>query len=83
MLRVTLYSKPDCHLCEQLHDDLAFLQREITFAVDSQDITQDERLFAQLRYLIPVLEIAGVMHYPPHDLLRLRTELLAAQRAAT
>ncbi len=80
-MQITLYTKPNCHLCEQLQDDLAWVQREVDFTVTSVDITGDPALMNQFQYLIPVLEIAGVLYYPPHDLLQLRQRLLDAVRA--
>jgi hypothetical protein len=80
-MQITLYTKPDCPLCEHLQNDLAWVQREVDFTVALQDINSDPALFAQFQYLIPVLEIAGVLYYPPHDLLQLRQRLLDAARA--
>lgn len=52
---LTLYSKPGCHLCEDLAHLLADLQPEWGFAVNEIDITRDDALFARYRYEIPVL----------------------------
>jgi hypothetical protein len=82
-MQITLYSKPNCSLCEQLQDDLTWLQREMDFTVSTRDINNDPALQAQFQYLIPVLEIAGAFYYPPHDLLQLRHHLLTAVRASS
>ncbi len=77
-MQVTLYTKPNCSLCEILQGDLVWLQRQISFIVKVQDISTDAALTEQFKYLVPVLEIAGVLYYPPHDLLQLQRALLTA-----
>jgi glutaredoxin len=52
---LTLYSKPGCHLCEEVRALLDELQPEHGFALTEIDITQSEHLFARYRYDIPVL----------------------------
>lgn len=79
-MQITVYSKPNCSLCDNLMDDLAWLQRELNFTVVSHNINDDPALKAQFQYLIPVVEIAGVLYNPPHDLLQIRQRLIAAAR---
>lgn len=79
-MQITLYTKPNCSLCDNLMDDLAWLQRELEFTVVSQNINDDPLLYERFRYLIPVLEIAGVLYNPPHDLLQIRQRIIAAAR---
>jgi glutaredoxin len=52
---LTLYSKPQCHLCEDLRTQLDELQPEYGFTLEEIDITRDADLFGQYRYAIPVL----------------------------
>jgi hypothetical protein len=52
---LTLYSKPGCHLCEDLRALLDELQGEYRFAIEEIDITGDANLFSRYRYEIPVL----------------------------
>ena len=54
-MTLTLYSKPGCHLCEDVRALLDELQPEYGFALTEIDITQSELLFARYRYDIPVL----------------------------
>jgi glutaredoxin len=54
-VRLTLYSKPGCHLCEDLRALLDELQPEYGFAMTEIDISGDDGLFARYRYDIPVL----------------------------
>jgi hypothetical protein len=66
-MRVTLYSKPGCLLCEELKADLLDMQREIGFLLLEQNIEENPQDFERFRYLIPVLDIeGGEMLYPPH-----------------
>ena len=57
---VTLYSKPGCHLCENVRTLLDELAPERRFAIDEVDIQRDARLFERYRYHIPVVLIDGV-----------------------
>lgn len=78
MIQLILYSKPDCHLCEQLKDDLAALSHEIPFTIRESNIEHDPPTFERFRYLIPVLELPdGTLFYPPHDMRRIRACLVA------
>jgi hypothetical protein len=79
-MEITVYSKPNCHLCDELYDDLKWLQGELDFTVKSQDISHDPVLKEKFQYLIPVLEIGGTLYNPPHDLLRTRQRIIAAVR---
>ena len=53
--RLTLYSKPGCHLCEELRGTLDELQPEYGFLVEEIDITRNPELEARYRHEIPVL----------------------------
>lgn len=82
-MQLTLYTKPDCHLCDELKRDLADLQPEFGFALHERNILEDADLEQQFQYLIPVLEIEGrTLLYPPHDWRTLRNALSTAQRTA-
>lgn len=58
-MRLTLFSKPGCHLCEDLRRLLDELQPAYGFVVDEVDISADADLFARYRYDIPVLMREG------------------------
>jgi glutaredoxin len=58
--RLTLYSKPGCHLCDDLRALLDELQPHAGFTIDEIDITTRDDLFARYRYEIPVLLQDGV-----------------------
>ena len=56
---VTLYSKPDCHLCEDALVLLRALQPELGFELRERDITTDEQLHRAYFERIPVVELDG------------------------
>jgi hypothetical protein len=57
---LTLYSKPGCHLCEDLRSLLEELRDTFVFDIEEIDITRDPALFALYRHEIPVLLMDGV-----------------------
>jgi len=64
---VTLYSRPDCHLCEELKLDLEPLRAQWGFTLVERNIDDDSADYERFRYLIPVLDIeGGPLLYPPH-----------------
>jgi glutaredoxin len=56
---VTLYSKPGCHLCEDVRDVLAELAGEHRFAIEERNIELDATLLIAYRYEIPVVLVDG------------------------
>ena len=58
-MTVTLYSKPGCHLCEQVRELLVDLAVERSFTVEEVNIEGDASLFAAYRYDIPVVLVDG------------------------
>lgn len=63
-----LYTKGDCHLCERAKLLLERLQRDVDLDVEEVDITRDEALFEQYRYVIPVVVVDGVHRFEPNKL---------------
>lgn len=57
--RVTVYSKPDCHLCVAVMTTLLELQAELGFTVEERDITTDEKLLRAYFERIPVIALDG------------------------
>jgi len=57
---LTVYSKPDCHLCEEAMIALRSLQSELAFALVERDITDDESLHRAYFDRIPVVMLDGV-----------------------
>jgi glutaredoxin len=56
---LTVYSKPDCHLCEDAMMALRRLQAELGFALEELDITADEALHRAYFERIPVVSVDG------------------------
>jgi hypothetical protein len=56
---VTLYSQPDCHLCEEARDVLRTLQAELEFELLERDITADGRLHRAYLERVPVVALDG------------------------
>jgi hypothetical protein len=56
---ITLYSKPDCHLCEEALTVLLKVQSELPFELSEQDITADEDLHRAYFERIPVATLDG------------------------
>jgi glutaredoxin len=56
---VTVYSKPDCHLCVDAMSVLRRLQQELAFVLDERDITADEALHRAYFERIPVVALDG------------------------
>jgi glutaredoxin len=72
---LTVYSKPDCHLCAKALEQLGPLSRELDFEVAEQDITADDALHRAYFERIPVLLLDGVQlceYFVDEDLLRER-----------
>jgi glutaredoxin len=59
MPRVTLYTKPDCHLCDVAAAALARVRAHTGFDLDVVDITADPALRARYGERIPVVLVDG------------------------
>ena len=57
--RVTLYSKPDCHLCDIAKERIANVRRCVAFELETVDITSDPVLYTRYRERIPVVLLEG------------------------
>ena len=60
--RVTVMTKPGCHLCENAMMVIEQVCTELGVGWTEVDITSDEALFAQWWEQIPVTLIDGVQH---------------------
>lgn len=56
-MRIILYSKPGCHLCEGLQEKLEQIQN-LKFELEIRDITTREDWFQAYQYEVPVLFLA-------------------------
>ncbi len=78
MLNVTLYHRPECHLCEQARSDLRSLQADTPHRLVEVDISGDEKLLRQFGQQIPVIEVGPYRLRAPFS----RTELMMTLSAA-
>ena len=59
MTVLTVYSKPDCHLCEEAIAVLQRLQQEFVFDIEELDISSDDALQRAYFERIPVVALEG------------------------
>jgi glutaredoxin len=77
MALVTLYTKADCHLCEEALQALERVRAELPFELAVHDITLDEDLHRAYFERIPVVSVDGeelFEYFVDADLLRERLE---------
>lgn len=58
-MRVEIYSRPDCGLCEEAKHVLKEVQQTIEFTLVEVNIEDDPQLLSRYRYDIPVVFIDG------------------------
>jgi glutaredoxin len=76
--RVTLYSRPGCHLCDDARTVIERVCAELGESYDEVDIDADEALLARYGDEIPVTLVDGKQHdFWRVDETRLRTALSA------
>ena len=56
---LTVYGKPDCHLCAEAMTALRVLEVELQFVLEERDITADEALHRAYFERIPVIALDG------------------------
>ena len=78
MLTVTLYTKKDCHLCDQAKADLDSLKRKIPHRLVEVDIDSDPALQKAYGQTIPVIEVGPYRLTAPFDKQKLMMTLGAA-----
>lgn len=88
-MHVTLFTKPDCHLCELVKLELAALQEEFAFEYVERNILEDEELWQSYRLRIPVVEIGAkesatqpIQLAAPINQIVLRQQIKAAAQKA-
>ena len=63
--QIVLYMKPECHLCEiargWLDDFAAEPERYAPFDLTESDIRQNDAIFTEYRYRIPVIVVDGTI----------------------
>ena len=59
MALVTLYGKPDCHLCDDARAAVERVRARRSFELREVDVTLDPTLYREYGERIPVLEVDG------------------------
>ena len=59
MHKITLYSKPGCHLCGRAKEVIQRCRAKVEFAVEEVDISQNPELFERYKNDIPVVLLDG------------------------
>jgi len=57
--QVTIYSKPDCHLCDRAKEVVERCKEKIGFTLEVVDISQNPELLVRYRQDIPVILLDG------------------------
>ena len=74
-MRLTLYTRPGCHLCEEMKAVIRLVQDQVACGLDEVDISLEETLLQRYRHHIPVLLADGV------EVARTRTGVAELLRA--
>ena len=56
-MKIILYTKPGCHLCEEALDFLRDLGKTTDLRIESRNIMESEEWFDAYRHRIPVVEL--------------------------
>jgi len=73
-VRVRVYTKPGCHLCEDACSSVARITSELGIGWESLDITGDDALMQRWAEYVPVIVVDGDVH----DWFRVREDRLRA-----
>jgi glutaredoxin len=60
--RITMYSKPGCHLCDQAHEVIARVAADVGTSYEVVDITTSTELMNAYGEQIPVTFVDGRQH---------------------
>lgn len=82
-MRLILYSRPGCHLCHVMLDDLAPVARRLGLEVAEVDVSEDPALVAAYGDDVPVLKLGAdlvVRHRATRDEIAERLQEIIARR---
>jgi hypothetical protein len=60
MKRVTLFTKPGCHLCQTVAAEIEKLRQRMVFELEVRNILEDDEDFSKYELDIPVVHVDGV-----------------------
>ena len=76
MTKITIYSRPGCHLCADAQNVLESLREELNFEIEVINIDIDPELIQLYSDQVPVIHIDGIHHdFYKVDPLRFRSSL--------
>lgn len=78
MLNVTLYTRKDCELCDEVKTELAGLQAQYPHRLVEVDINSDATLVAKYGHIIPVVEVGPYTLQAPITSQKLKMTVGAA-----
>lgn len=78
MLIVTLFTKVGCGLCDEVKAHLQQLHTSYPHELQEVNITEDDALYSQYRYTIPVVQIGEQELVAPITAVQLQNALQAA-----
>lgn len=58
-LRLTIYSRPGCHLCDEMKEVVQRVARKVPLQLEEVDISRDAELTRRYGGEIPVLMVEG------------------------
>ena len=58
-MRLTLYGRPECHLCHDMRAVVEAVRAEVAFDLEEVDVDGDPALVAAYGHEIPVLVVNG------------------------
>lgn len=79
MLTVTLYTRSECHLCDQAKEDLESLQTDYPHRLVEVDIDSDPAIQKKYGDQVPVIEVGPYQLPAPFDKQKLMMTLGAAR----
>jgi glutaredoxin len=79
-IQILFYTKPGCHLCDDVDEVLDILAQQHPLAVQRIDITQDVELYQRYWRSIPVVTVGNITLEAPIDSRALQTAVLQAAR---
>jgi hypothetical protein len=62
-LRVVVYHRQGCHLCDVAWEQLAEARRAYGFALERKDVDEDPRLVAEYGECVPVVTVNGKVRF--------------------
>lgn len=79
MVEVVLFSRNDCHLCDDVEEELGKLQTDIPHHLSVVNINESQELSNKYGEKIPVVEVGPYRLEAPIDMQDLKITLMAAQ----